>query len=119
MSELSSQEVTHLLLAWRQGEKEAFDKLIPVVYQELRRLAHGYMRGERKAHTFQTNSIGQRSLSPAPGLQQRELAEPGSFPAHLPSTDKMYTGRLRTFLTKTCALKWNRFSRMNVRESDY
>ncbi|MBN1831643.1 MAG: sigma-70 family RNA polymerase sigma factor [Deltaproteobacteria bacterium] len=57
MSELSSQEVTHLLLAWRQGEKEAFDKLIPVVYEELRRLAHSYMRGERKGHTLQTTAL--------------------------------------------------------------
>jgi RNA polymerase sigma factor (TIGR02999 family) len=57
MSDLSSQEVTHLLLAWRQGEKEAFDKLIPVVYEELRHLAHSYMRGERKDHTLQTTAL--------------------------------------------------------------
>ena len=57
MSELSSQEVTHLLLAWRQGEKAALDKLVPVVYEELRRLAHSYMRGERKDHTMQTTAL--------------------------------------------------------------
>lgn len=57
MSESPSQEVTHLLLAWRQGEKEAFDQLIPVVYEELRRLAHSYMRGERKGHTLQTTAL--------------------------------------------------------------
>ena len=57
MSELSSREVTHLLLAWRQGEKEAFDKLVPVVYEELRRLAHRYMCGERKDHTLQTTAL--------------------------------------------------------------
>jgi RNA polymerase sigma factor (TIGR02999 family) len=57
MSELSSKEVTNLLLAWRQGEKEAFDKLIPVVYEELRRLAHSYMRGERKGHILQTTAL--------------------------------------------------------------
>jgi RNA polymerase sigma-70 factor (ECF subfamily) len=48
---------TNLLLAWRQGEKEAFDKLIPVVYEELRRLAHSYMRGERKGHILQTTAL--------------------------------------------------------------
>ena len=57
MSDLSSQEVTNLLLAWRQGKKEALDKLIPVVYEELRRLAHSYMRGERKGHTMQTTAL--------------------------------------------------------------
>lgn len=57
MSEHSSPEVTHLLLAWRQGEKEAFDKLIPLVYDELHRLAHNYIRNERKGHTIQTTAL--------------------------------------------------------------
>lgn len=57
MCELSSREVTQLLLAWRQGEKEALDKLIPIVYEELRRLAHGYIRHERKGHTLQTTAL--------------------------------------------------------------
>jgi RNA polymerase sigma-70 factor, ECF subfamily len=57
MSQSSSQEVTKLLLAWRQGEKEALDKLVPVIYEELRRLAHSYMRGERKDHTLQTTAL--------------------------------------------------------------
>jgi RNA polymerase sigma-70 factor (ECF subfamily) len=57
MSELSSLELTQLLLAWRQGEKDAFDKLVPVVYEELRRMAHRYIRGERKGHTLQTTAL--------------------------------------------------------------
>jgi RNA polymerase sigma-70 factor (ECF subfamily) len=57
MSKSSSQDITRLLLAWRQGEKEALDKLVPVVYEELRRLAHSYMRGERKGHTLQTTAL--------------------------------------------------------------
>ena len=57
MSELSSLEVTNLLLAWRQGEKEAFDKLVPVVYEELHHLAHNYMRNERKGHVLQTTAL--------------------------------------------------------------
>jgi RNA polymerase sigma factor (TIGR02999 family) len=57
MSEFSSQEVTHLLIAWREGEKDALDRLIPLVYEELRRLAHNYMRGERKCHTLQTTAL--------------------------------------------------------------
>ena len=53
----SSQEITHLLLAWREGEQEALDKLAPLVYEELRRLAHTYMRGQRKGHTLQTTAL--------------------------------------------------------------
>ncbi len=57
MSKSSSQELTHLLLAWRQGEREALNKLIPVIYEELRRIAHSYIRGERKDHTLQTTAL--------------------------------------------------------------
>jgi len=57
MRKPSSQEFTGLLLAWRSGEKEALDKLIPAIYAELRRLAHGYMRGERKDHTLQSTAL--------------------------------------------------------------
>jgi RNA polymerase sigma factor (TIGR02999 family) len=57
MSDLSSHEITLLLLAWRQGEKEALDKLIPIVYAELRRLAHSYIRHERKGHILQTTAL--------------------------------------------------------------
>ena len=57
MSESSLREVTHLLLAWRHGKKEALDKLIPVVYGKLGRLAHSYMRDERKGHILQTTAL--------------------------------------------------------------
>jgi len=53
----SSQELTHLLLAWSQGEREALDRLIPVIYAELRRIAHSYIRGERRGNTLQTTAL--------------------------------------------------------------
>ena len=40
------QEVTRLLHAWRDGNGSALDELMPLVYKELRRLAHHYMLGE-------------------------------------------------------------------------
>lgn len=49
--------VTVLLQAWSNGDREALDKLTPVVYQELRRLARHYMRGERSGHTLQTTAL--------------------------------------------------------------
>lgn len=57
MPKPSSQEVTSLLLAWRQGKREALRKLVPVVYAELRRRAHNYMRHERKDHSLQTTAL--------------------------------------------------------------
>jgi RNA polymerase sigma-70 factor, ECF subfamily len=50
-------EITELLLAWRGGDASALDKLIPLVYAELRRLAHRYMRNERPDHTLETAAL--------------------------------------------------------------
>jgi len=50
-------DVTGLLLAWRQGNHAAFEELIPVVYDELRRLAHRHLRGERRNPPLQTAEL--------------------------------------------------------------
>jgi len=51
------QEVTQLLQAWRDGDESALDKLMPLVYKELRQLAHHYMLGERRGHLLQTSAL--------------------------------------------------------------
>ena len=51
------QEVTRLLLAWNDGDERALEKLVPQVYQELRRLARRQMRGEHPDHTLQTTAL--------------------------------------------------------------
>jgi RNA polymerase sigma-70 factor, ECF subfamily len=53
----SPNEVTSLLLAWSNGDRAALDKLIPLVHDELHRLAHHYMRQERAGHTLQTTAL--------------------------------------------------------------
>ena len=53
----SPSDVTQLLLDWSNGDKAALDKLVPVVYEELRRLASYYMRRERPGHTLQTSAL--------------------------------------------------------------
>jgi RNA polymerase sigma factor (TIGR02999 family) len=50
-------EVSTLLRAWSKGEQNALDKLTPIVYDELRRLAAHYMRGERSGHSLQTTAL--------------------------------------------------------------
>jgi RNA polymerase sigma factor (TIGR02999 family) len=57
MTEPATHEVTELLLACNQGDDSAFQKLVPLVYDELRRLAHRYMGGERPGHTLQTTAL--------------------------------------------------------------
>jgi RNA polymerase sigma factor (TIGR02999 family) len=53
----SSKQITQLLVLWRQGEHSALDELIPLVYAELHRMAHRYMRRERPNHTLQTSAL--------------------------------------------------------------
>ena len=52
-----SQNITKLLVDWRNGDQEALDQLMPLVYDELRRMANHYMRNERKGHTLQTSAL--------------------------------------------------------------
>src|SRR5262245_53822524 len=52
-----SQNVTQMLLAWGDGDEAARDALIPVVYEQLRRIARQYLRRERAGHTLQTTAL--------------------------------------------------------------
>jgi len=52
-----SHQVTRLLQAWSEGEAGALDRLTPLVYQELHRLARRYMAQERAGHTLQTTAL--------------------------------------------------------------
>jgi len=49
--------VTGLLVAWGNGDQAALEQLIPLVHDELRRIAHRYMRGERPGHTLQATAL--------------------------------------------------------------
>jgi len=53
----SAEQVTQLLRSWSEGNQAALEKLTPLVYGELHRLAKGYMRGEREGHTLQTTAL--------------------------------------------------------------
>ena len=53
----SPARVTQLLVAWSEGNQSALETLTPLVHEELRRLAHHYMKGERPGHTLQTTAL--------------------------------------------------------------
>ena len=57
MATLSQNDITDLLLDWGSGNRAAFDRLIPLVYKELRRMAHQHMRRERPGNTLQTSAL--------------------------------------------------------------
>ena len=57
MSPSSDSRPTELLRAWSNGDGSALDRLVPLVYQELRSLARRYMRQERADHTLQATSL--------------------------------------------------------------
>jgi len=53
----SAENVTHLLLKWSHGDRQALEELMPLVYSELRRLARNYLRKERPGHTLQPTAL--------------------------------------------------------------
>jgi RNA polymerase sigma factor (TIGR02999 family) len=57
MATASPGAVTQLLRAWSNGDEAALERLIPLVEAELRRLARGYMRRERRDHTLQVTAL--------------------------------------------------------------
>ena len=57
MAMFSSHQVTQMLLDWRDGDQEALEKLTPLLYDELRRLAENYLRRERPNHTLQATAL--------------------------------------------------------------
>ncbi len=53
----SQHEITRLLADWSRGDQQALEKLTPIVYEELRRLAGRYLRQERHGHTLQSTAL--------------------------------------------------------------
>ena len=57
MSDLKPKSITQLLVAWSDGDPTALNELVPLVNEELRRLARSYMRRERPDHTLQKTAL--------------------------------------------------------------
>src|SRR5690349_6165764 len=57
MAVVSSQSVSQLLVKWKGGDEEALRALVPLVYGELRRLAHHYFKQENPGHTLESTAL--------------------------------------------------------------
>ena len=57
MDQNPSQIIGELLAKWRAGDQEALQALVPLVYKDLRAMAHGYLKRERPGHTLQTTAL--------------------------------------------------------------
>ena len=79
MPTLSPHNVTELLLEWQQGDTAALDKLTPLVYDELRRIAHRYVQRERAGHTLQTTALVNEAYLRLLGQQKIEWQSRAHF----------------------------------------
>ena len=71
------ERISQLLADWANRDPAARDRLVPIVYEELRRLAHHYMRGERDGHTLQTTALVNEAylrLAGIDGMKWRDRA---------------------------------------------
>jgi RNA polymerase sigma factor (TIGR02999 family) len=57
MNTVTADDLTGLLIEWREGDRAALDRLTPLVYDEIRRIAHRYVQREREGHTLQTTAL--------------------------------------------------------------
>jgi RNA polymerase sigma-70 factor (ECF subfamily) len=79
MTTISRQSLTELLQEWQHGDKEALDKLTPLVYDELRRIAHRYVRREREGHTLETTALVNEAYLRLVGQQKIEWQNRAHF----------------------------------------
>jgi RNA polymerase sigma factor (TIGR02999 family) len=76
-----SGQVTSLLKRWAQGDEHALTVLIPVVYRELRRIAHYHLQSERTEHTLQSTALVNEAFLRLLGGKPAELQSRGHFVA--------------------------------------
>jgi RNA polymerase sigma factor (TIGR02999 family) len=72
-------QVTELLLHWKQGDEKALRALVPLVYKELRRLAHYHLQSERPDHTLQSTALVHEAYLRLLGGQPIELKNRAHF----------------------------------------
>src|SRR5271170_7401224 len=81
MPEDPSGQLTELLQRWKEGDEESFRTLVPLVYKELRRLAHYHLQGERPDHTLQSTALVHEAYLRLLGGEPPELQNRAHFVA--------------------------------------
>lgn len=71
--------ITQLLVAWHNGDQKALDQLMPLVYGELRRMAHGYMNRQRSEHTLQTTALIHEAYLKLVGQSDKQFSNRAHF----------------------------------------
>ena len=71
--------VTALLQLVTHGDARAFDDLVPIVYDQLRRLAHRALRGERRGHTLNTTALAHEAYAKLAGLNRMQWQDRAHF----------------------------------------
>ena len=56
-SDTQAHEVTQLLISWSDGDQNALDELMPLIYRTLQKIAHSHLNRERSSHTLQTTAL--------------------------------------------------------------
>jgi RNA polymerase sigma factor (TIGR02999 family) len=79
MSDVSRPDVTRLLMQWRQGDAAALDRLVPLVYDELRRIARAHLRAEPASHTLQATALVHEAYLRLVNLDHLGLADRAHF----------------------------------------
>src|SRR2546425_4077737 len=69
-------DITQLLRELSQGRRDALDRLMPIVYHELRRIAHGQLRRERPGHTLNTTALVHEAYLKLVNIRQVEWRDP-------------------------------------------
>jgi len=73
------ERISQLLANWANRDPAAREQLVPIVYEELRRLAHHYMRGERAGHTLQTTALVNEAYVRLAGLDALQWRDRAHF----------------------------------------
>jgi RNA polymerase sigma factor (TIGR02999 family) len=81
LPELPSNSVTELLTRWKKGDEEAMHELVPILYKELRKLAHYHLQAERPGHTLQSTALVHEVYIRLLGRQPFELQDRAHFMA--------------------------------------
>jgi RNA polymerase sigma factor (TIGR02999 family) len=79
VADVPNHDVTHLLARWKDGDEAALEQLVPIVYDELRRLARRQMAGERPGHTLQPTALVNEAYLRLVNLKQMQWQDRAHF----------------------------------------